>query len=165
MRLLQTLLAGLLMTGPAVAQPNLPTRLLTAHNAERARLRLPLLQWDSALAASAAAYVPTLARLGRLQHSPPSARPGQGENLWMGTRGAYAPEQMVGHWLAGRADFRPGVFPNVSRSGNWAGVGHYTQIIWPTTLRVGCAIHSSRSWDFLVCRYSPPGNFIGRRVP
>ena len=157
--------AGVIVAAPAVARTDLPMRLLAAHNAERARLRLPLLQWDPALAASAASYGPTLERLGRLRHSPRDARPGQAENLWMGTRRAYAPEQMVRHWLAERSDFRPGIFPRVSHSGNWQRVVHYTQIVWPTTTRVGCAIHSSRSWDYLICRYSPPGNIVGRRVP
>jgi len=83
----------------------------------------------------------------------------------MGTRGVFSPEQMIGSWLMERSQFRPGIFPYVSRTGNWLTVAHYTQIVWPTTTRVGCAIHSSRSWDFLICRYSPPGNIDGRRVP
>jgi len=159
------LLAGTLGSTSAVAQPYLSSRLLAAHNAERARLRLPPIQWDPVLAASAASYGPVLARLGRLQHSPRRARPGQAENLWMGTRGVFSPEQMIGSWLMERSQFRPGIFPYVSRTGNWLTVAHYTQIVWPTTTRVGCAIHSSRSWDFLICRYSPPGNIDGRRVP
>ena len=148
-----------------MAQPDTATRLLAAHNAERARWRLPPLAWDPVLAQSAAAYGPALAQIGRLQHSPRRGRPGQAENLWMGTRGAFPIEQMVGSWLAERADFRPGTFPAVSRTGDWLAVAHYTQIIWPTTTRVGCAIHSSRAWDFLICRYSPQGNIDGRRVP
>ena len=83
----------------------------------------------------------------------------------MGTRGVFSPEQMIGSWLMERSQFRPGIFPYVSRTGNWLTVAHYTQIVWPTTTRVGCTIHSSRSWDFLICRYSPPGNIDGRRVP
>ena len=138
--------------------------LLGAHNRERARLRLPLLRWDPTLAASAAAYGPALAAIGGLRHSPRAARPGQGENLWMGTRSAFTPEQMVGGWIGERRHFRPGLFPNVSATGNWADVGHYSAIIWPTTTAVGCAIHRSARWDFLICRYSPPGNVDGRRV-
>lgn len=138
--------------------------LLAAHNRERARLRLPPLRWDPALAASAAAYGPALAAIGGLRHSPRAARPGQGENLWMGTRSAFTPEQMVGGWIGERRHFRPGLFPNVSATGNWADVGHYSAIIWPATTAVGCAIHRSARWDFLICRYSPPGNVDGRRV-
>ena len=90
---------------------------------------------------------------------------GQGENLWMGTTGAYSIETMIGNWASERRWFRAGIFPNVSTTGNWADVGHYTQMIWPTTTHVGCALQRSPRWDFLVCRYSPPGNRDGDRVP
>ncbi|KAF4082815.1 hypothetical protein AMELA_G00132600 [Ameiurus melas] len=48
---------------------------------------------------------------------------------------------------------------------------HYTQIVWATTNRVGCAVHMCPSmnvwgetWEnavYLVCNYSPKGNWIG----
>lgn len=140
-------------------------RLLAAHNRERARLGVAPLQWDPALAASAASYGPTLARLGGLRHSDRAIRHGQLENLWMGTRGAFSPEQMVGNWIAERAYYRPGMpFPYVSRTGNWADVAHYTQVVWSGTTHVGCAIFPSAHWDYLICRYSPPGNVDGRRA-
>lgn len=126
---------------------------------------VPPLAWDPALAASAASYGPVLAAIGQLRHSPKDTRPGQRENLWMGTRGAFTPEQMVSTWTAERRFFRPGIFPNVSSTGNWADVAHYTTLIWPTTTRVGCAIHRTPDWDFLICRYSPPGNIDGGAVP
>lgn len=151
---------------PAFAQPldPLSARLLAAHNRERSRMAVAPLRWDPALAASAAAYGPVLARLGRLQHSPRAGRPGQSENLWMGTRGAFSPEQMVGNWLAERRFFRGGTFPFVSMTGNWMDVAHYTQIIWSGTTAVGCAVHSTYRYDYLICRYSPRGNIDGRRV-
>jgi hypothetical protein len=123
------------------------------------------LSWDPRLAAAAAAYGPRLAQRGRLAHSPAETRPGQGENLWMGTRGAYSVEEMAGGWAEEKRLFRPGAFPNVSTNGKWSDVAHYTQMIWPRTSAMGCAIHSSRKWDFLICRYSPPGNVVGQRVP
>ena len=144
---------------------DLPARLLAMHNAERARMRVAPLRWDPRLAASAASYGQTLARMGRLQHAPAALRVGQGENLWMGTSGAFSPEQMVGSWISERSLFRAGVFPNVSRNGRWSDVGHYTQMIWRGTTHVGCTIQRSSQWDFLVCRYSPPGNIDGRLVP
>jgi hypothetical protein len=73
---------------------------------------------------------------------------------------------MAGSWAAEKSLFRPGLFPGaVSRSGHWSDVGHYTQMIWKGTTRVGCAVHKSRKSDFLICRYSPPGNVVGQRVP
>ena len=66
--------------------------------------------------------------------------------------------------LACRAAFRPGVFPDVSRTGRWSDVGHYTQIIWPETQEVGCATALNASHEVLVCRYWPAGNVIGYRL-
>lgn len=144
---------------------DLAVRLLAAHNRERAAVRVPPLRWDPALAEAAAGYAPRLAVLGRLEHSPRNTRPGQSENLWMGSAGGYSPEQMVGNWVREKAWFRPGVFPSVSSTGDWMDVSHYTQMIWPTTTSVGCALHRGRRDDFLVCRYAPRGNQDGRRVP
>jgi len=36
-------------------------------------------------------------------------------------------------------------------------------MVWPTTTRVGCAIFAA-DWDYLICRYSPPGNLDGKPV-
>ena len=79
----------------------------------------------------------------------------------MGTAGAYTLEQMAGSWAGEKRDFVPGVFPDVSRSHNWHAVGHYTQMIWKNTTGVGCALATGRAWDVLVCRYDPPGNYMG----
>lgn len=149
---------------PVASLDNLEARLLTAHNRERAAIGVPPLVWDPALAVSAAAYGPQLAALGRLQHSPRQGREGQGENLWMGTRGAYSPEQMVGSWASEKSLFRPGIFPDVSSNGNWADVAHYTQMVWHDTTRLGCAVQRSAQWDILICRYAPQGNVVGQPV-
>jgi hypothetical protein len=152
-------------TGHSYGSGMAASRLLAAHNRERARLGIAPLRWDPALAAAAASYGPALARLGRLEHSPRAGREGQRENLWMGSRGAFSPEQMVGIWIAEKAYYRAGMpFPYVSRTGKWTDVAHYTQVVWKGTTRVGCAIYPSRRWDYLICRYSPPGNIDGRPV-
>jgi len=140
----------------------LPIRLLAAHNRERARVGVSPLIWDTTLAITAASYGPELERLGTLQHSPRGNRPGTSENLWTGTRSNYTPEAMVESWIDENKMFRPGIFPNVSTTGNWADVGHYTVVIWPTVTAVGCALHRSQAWDYLICRYSPKGNIDGR---
>ena len=156
------------MASPAEARSRisypLSVSVLVAHNQERARWGVHPLTWDPALAASADRYAAELARTGRWGHSPKSWRPGQGENLWMGTRGAYSVDAMLGGWLSEKRWFRPGVFPAVSRTGNWSDVGHYTQMVTRNSTRVGCAIRSSGSHDYLVCRYNPSGNIDGRPV-
>jgi len=141
----------------------LAARLLAAHNRERAMVGHAPLAWDPELAAAAASYGPTLASLRRLVHSPRETRPGQRENLAMATHGSLSPEQFVDLWSQEKADLRPGLFPAVSRTGQWEDVAHYTQMVWPTTTRVGCAIFTA-DWDYLICRYSPPGNIDGKPV-
>jgi hypothetical protein len=121
--------------------------------------------WDANLQAEAADYAAYLARYDLFQHSSPQSRGNTGENLWMGTRNAFSLEEMFAGWGAEKANFRPGVFPAVSRNGNWHDVGHYTQIVWPQTRRVGCAVASNASHDYLVCRYWPAGNVHGAAVP
>jgi hypothetical protein len=140
-------------------------RVLAVHNRERAAVGAPPLRWDPDLARGAASYGPALAALGKLRHATPDQRAGQGENLWMGTAGAYQLEEMIGHWAAEKSLFRPGRFPHVMTRGKWQDVAHYTQMIWRGTARVGCAVHTTAKWDFLICRYSPPGNVVGQSVP
>lgn len=136
-------------------------RLLSAHNAERARLGVPGLRWNSALARDAGQWARVLAERGVLQHADGSQRSGKGENLWMGTAGAWQAEAMVGMFLDERRHFRAAAFPDVSRTGNWADVGHYSQIVWRETREVGCAIDTGKGQDVLVCRYHPAGNVMG----
>ncbi len=134
---------------------------LAAHNRARATYGSVPLVWNDALAASALMYARTLARTNSFAHDPQSgARVRQGENLWMGTRGAFDYATMAAGWVDERKDFKPGRFPNVSRTGDWSVVGHYTQIVWPTTTSVGCAVASNARDDYLVCRYSPAGNVV-----
>jgi len=158
----------LCMVGPAVAAQNFaaqfPARILAAHNRERAALGVPPLVWDNDLGTGAAAWAQQLALTNRFEHSDRKARRGIGENLWMGSHGAYSVEAMVGGWVSEKRSFFPGIFPANSRTGNWMDVAHYTQLIWPTTTRIGCALASNGRTDYLVCRYSTAGNIDGRWV-
>jgi len=136
--------------------------MLDGHNAARAALRQPPLGWNAALARDAAAYAAELARTRRFAHSPqPRGNPVQGENLWMGTRGAFRFAEMVGHWVAEKKVFRRGPAPKNATSGKFEDVGHYTQIVWRATTQVGCAIAANKSAEYLVCRYLPAGNVVG----
>jgi hypothetical protein len=162
------MLAGCALAAPASAASfasEFPARILAAHNAERARMGMAPLAWDNGLGVGAAAYAQQMAFTGLFKHSNRQARHGIGENLWMGSHGYFSVEAMVGGWSAEKRYFVPGVFPNNSSTGSWEDVGHYTQMIWPTTTRVGCAIASTARIDYLVCRYATAGNIDGHRVP
>ncbi len=161
--------AALAVAAPLNAQPLegatgiIAERLLAAHNQERALVGAPPLQWDQKLAADAASYGPVLARLGQLVHSPRASRPGERENLAMAWHGTLDAAQLVEMWTRENRFLQPGLFPAVSQTGRWEDVAHYTQMVWPTTTRVGCAIFAA-DWDYLICRYSPPGNQDGKPV-
>lgn len=150
---------------PSVSPAQFPARVLAEHNMARQEVGLAPLAWDPVLAQGAAAYATQMAATRVFAHSNRQGRPGIGENLWMGSRGRFSVEAMVDGWTSEKRYFVPGVFPNTSRTRNWSDVGHYTQMIWPTTTRVGCAIAGNGSSDYLVCRYSPKGNVDGRPVP
>jgi hypothetical protein len=146
-------------------EARLKRTMLTMHNATRAEVRQSALVWSDALAADALAYARELARTGRFEHAPqPRGNPNQGENLWMGTRGAYRYDEMAGHWIDEKRVFVNRPMPSASTTGDYRDVGHYTQIIWSGTREVGCAMASNRRDDFLVCRYLPTGNVVGQRA-
>lgn len=138
-------------------------RMLAAHNRARAEVGAPPLAWDSELAAGAAQYAAQMSTVGRA-HAPRTGRECVRENLLQSLPGGRTPEEMVGVWIAEKAYFRSGIFPNVSSTGDWSKVGHYTQVIWSTTTHLGCAVHTDARYDWTVCRYSPPGNIDGRPV-
>ena len=153
-----------ILIGGTKVRVNFNERLLAAQNAERAAARVDKLSWNNDLANDARAWADRLAQTGRFEHSPDEAgKDPQGENLWAGTPRAFEPEDMIGLWAAEKKDYRPGVFPNNSKSGDIENVGHYTQLIWRKTREVGCATAVGRDEEVLVCRYSQAGNVYGER--
>ena len=141
-------------TGP------LEARLLTAHNLVRAKVGVSRLTWSPRLAREAQVWANTLAGSGRFEHSDSD----EGENLWMGTARRFSAEEMVGGFVDEARYFKAGQFPEVSQTGSWHDVGHYTQLIWPETREVGCAVSRGRTDEVLVCRYFPAGNVMGQRI-
>jgi len=135
--------------------------LLMQHNRARDEASVPRLTWSSKLAGEAQAWAEVLAREGRMRHSTHEESGGAGENLWMGPAGYYGPDTMVGAFVNERQHYIHAAFPNISRTGKWQDVGHYTQVVWRDTREIGCAIARGRQDDFLVCRYWPAGNWMG----
>ncbi len=161
------MLSGVLYnsTDTAAVGESFSGELTAAHNKYRVDLGIPPLVWSQILAKDAQKWADYLAlRGGRsLMHSPDSERENQGENLWMGSAGHYSLTQMVDRWGAEKKYFVYGKFPYVSTTGRWTDVGHYTQVIWKDTKEVGCAKSTAGGYDILVCRYSPPGNYMSMK--
>lgn len=145
-----------LTLAPAHADPS--DELLAAHNAYRSNLGLPPLQWSGRLAANAQSWAEHLAETGEFEHS------GPGQNLAMATSGSESLTQLVDLWGSEQADFTNGTFPDISTTGNWMDVGHYSQMVWRATTEVGCGFAEGNGQDILVCDYDPPGNVMGERA-
>jgi hypothetical protein len=99
--LVLALAAPAVLGGATGRLTSLDERLLAAHNRERAGAGLPAMRWDPALAEQARGWGEELAELNDIEHSPddPEDPDPQGENLWLGSKGHFAPEAMVGMWI------------------------------------------------------------------
>ena len=149
-----------------VLNPQSQTAVLDLHNRERAAVGVPPLTWSRSLEIDAQGYAQSLASrnldLGLIPPSSNVAATGEGENLAWGTRGAFSAETLAQSWANEKANYVPGT----PIAGNLAGpngfYGHYTQMVWSSTTEIGCGMSYDASQDYLVCRYSPPGNILGQ---
>jgi len=138
------------------------SELLTAQNKYRIALSEQPLAWSDSLAAGAQDWAQHLAAdVHSLRHS---GLPGVGENLAMWSAGRASLTKLVDLWGAEEHYFIDSAFPSVSTTGNWRTVAHYTQMVWRNTTEVGCGLATGGGYDFLVCRYSPQGNYMGEMV-
>ena len=65
---------------------------------------------------------------------------------------------MVQGWVAEKSNYNAQT--NTCETGKVC--GHYTQMIWRSTLELGCGTSSGAEIVILVCRYNPPGNMAGQ---
>ncbi|CAL1358534.1 unnamed protein product [Linum trigynum] len=126
-------------------------------NAARAALKMPPLRWDARLAAYASRYAARRKWDCALVHS----NGPYGENIFWGSGSGWTPAQAAGAWVGERRWYS---YWSNSCAGD-QDCGHYTQIVWRGTRRVGCArvVCSGRRGVFMTCNYDPPGNYVGER--
>ena len=159
-------------TGPgqtaSTGGQNIEGAMLAAHNAARASVDppaatpIPPLEWSEELADMATAY----AKQCNFEHSD---NPDYGENLFASTV-STTPAGVVKPWVDEKADY-----DYATNTCNADAVcGHYTQVVWADSLRVGCGVAEctenspfdgapSPRWFHWVCNYDPPGNFVGQK--
>ena len=130
---------------------------------------LPPLAWDPMLAATAAAWVQ---KCQSADHQLLDHNPGRsagypwpvGENIFASTAAATAHDAVLlptYGWAAEAAHYHRAT--NACDAG--ATCGHYTQLVWRTTQKVGCALGSCAGLAFpstIVCDYGPAGNVGGQ---
>ena len=117
--------------------------ILAYHNTYRARHCVPPLKWSTALADSARVW----ARKCTFSHS---GTAGQGENLAWGT--ALSGKAAVAMWYSEISNY------NFAAPGFSGTTGHFTQVVWKGSQRLGCVYATCSGEKYWVCRYSPAGN-------
>ena len=142
-------------TSSSTASTGDMSRCLSSHNKFRSAGGSPKLVWDESLAASAQAWANNL--VGRPGLSLSHSRNGNGENLYGGMGGSYNCDSAVTSWHNEKPRYNGGP---ISRFGV-SSYGHYTQLMWKSTKKLGCAAARSGSKVIYVCQYFPAGNRIG----
>lgn len=117
---------------------------------------LPNVTWSEEVAASAQKWANHLrdAENCGLVHE---QNTGLGENLAMGTR--LAPAEAVNMWASEKSKFTYS-----SPFQYTAAAGHYSQLVWRTSIEIGCASATCGNSVVISCRYKPPGNVIGGKI-
>jgi len=163
---------ALLLALPAHAAKVDPAAIIAAHNKLRAEVGVTKkLSYSKTLAASAQAWANHLKRTNHCQmrHSEPDGK--YGENLFWGSAVDWtdgrkelqkvSSKRVVEDWGSEKADYN--YRSNQCAAG--AMCGHYTQLVWRDTKRVGCgvAVCEDTLEQVWACQYQPTGNWVGKR--
>lgn len=127
---------------------------LGAHNSYRAKHCTAPLAWSSNLASSAQSWANRLASECRfaLRHSKPV-----GENAWAGEGRSYSVNEMVRAWYVEERNYSYGS----ARSNGRGIIGHFTQMVWAGSRKVGCGVARCGNKSYAICQYHPAGNYVG----
>lgn len=116
--------------------------------------------WDSQLANYARWWAGQRRARCEVIHSFPEGYFKLGENIYWGSGSTWTPMDAVGAW----ADEEKYYNYKANSCAEGEICGHYTQIVWKSTRKIGCARVVCNSGDvFMTCNYYPPGNYIGER--
>ncbi|KAH7416606.1 hypothetical protein KP509_14G098400 [Ceratopteris richardii] len=129
---------------------------LAPHNAERLEVGVPPLVWSEEVAQFAESWADKRRKNGctMLQSDGP-----YGENMFWGSSAGYGASECVAAWAEEKSRYQ---YADGSCSGG--SCGHYTQMVWAKSVRLGCARTECLDGTvFMICNYDPPGNFVGAK--
>lgn len=134
-------------------QTDLKIRFLAQHNLARKQVGVPNLVWDEAVANYSRWYAELRRYDGLLIHS----HGDYGENLFWGSGDCWTVDQIVQAWVVEKKDY------DYQTNTCKKMCGHYTQIVWRNTKKLGCAVVEcyADKGILAVCNYDPPGNYVG----
>ncbi|CAO3587763.1 unnamed protein product [Absidia cylindrospora] len=120
--------------------------ILQKHNQYRAKHGAPALKWDKNIAQFAQRWTTGCA----FQHS---GNPSYGENIAMGY-GSW--DQVVSAWYDEVKMY------DYSNPGFAGSTGHFTQVVWVGTTKIGCGFTECGGRKIYSCNYKKPGNYMGQ---
>ncbi|XP_062374607.1 GLIPR1-like protein 1 [Sardina pilchardus] len=165
---------------PDIADEQFIDDCVKSHNLKRSSVKPPAsdmryMTWDGALAITARAW----ARMCVYKHNiylrdvkkvHPTFK-SVGENLWVGyPPSSFSVEKAMKLWVDGESIYYDYAH-NSCKPGEMC--GHYTQVVWANSSKVGCAVHlcpngvegfkKGPPTAYFVCNYSPAGNYQGEK--
>jgi uncharacterized protein YkwD len=141
-------------SGAAKPDDSAGPAILAAHNRYRARHCAPPLTWSGELVKESQRWAKNLAaHRCAFEHNPD---PRYGENLaYFRPPGALSQEDVAEQWYREIDGY------NFKKPGFSMEAGHFTQLVWVGTKRLGCASVECGGGELWVCNYDPPGNMQG----
>ncbi|NWS23886.1 GLIP1 protein, partial [Polioptila caerulea] len=157
-------------TLPDIRDPEFIEACVRIHNELRSRVDPPAsnmlyMSWDPDLAKTAKAW----AKKCMFKHNVHLKERGKvhprfsfaGENIWTGSVSVFTVRVALNSWY-NELEFYDYGTKSCSKV-----CGHYTQVVWATSYKVGCAVQfcpvvayiSIRNAAHFVCNYGPPGNY------
>uniref|UniRef100_A0A673TXV4 GLIPR1 like 1 n=1 Tax=Suricata suricatta TaxID=37032 RepID=A0A673TXV4_SURSU len=155
---------------PSITDQNFKDSCVEAHNVMRGKVWPPAadmkhMTWDDALAKIAKAW----ASKCQFKHNTCASKSYGchptfeyiGENIWLGALIIFSPKSAVDAW------FNETEFYDYNTLACSKVCGHYTQVVWANSYKVGCAIKMCPNLGrhqtvIFVCNYGPAGNYPNR---
>ncbi|XP_059790682.1 GLIPR1-like protein 1 [Balaenoptera ricei] len=152
---------------PSITNQTFIDESVKAHNEARGRVQptaanMKHMSWDEGLAKTAKAW----ANKCKFGHNPCLSKSYQchptfqfvGENIWLGALIIFTPKSAVDFW------YNETEFYDFNRLSCSKTCGHYTQVVWANSYKVGCAITicpklGRPDTAIFVCDYGPTGNY------
>jgi pathogenesis-related protein 1 len=166
-----TATGGVQTTSTGTTPANVITQYIDATNAVRAEVTqptnysgtwapLPNVTWSETVAASAQNWANHLRDAENCNLVHEGSGTGLGENLAAGTN--LSPAAAVNMWASEKSKYTYSA--KYSMDDFNGGSGHYTQLVWRTSIEIGCASANCGNKVVISCRYKPPGNVINQPV-
>ena len=135
---------------------------LDFHNKIRKNVGEPPLEWSASLSACAQEWAENLAKSCKMEHRPVGGKWARkyGENLFWGSGREFTALEASQAWYSEVKKYH---YAAIDQS-NWEPTGHYTQMVWKGTTKIGMAlVHCNDGAIIIVANYDPPGNYLGQK--